>query len=72
MDNLLIKTKFMKQLVSKIIAKLIRKAYGVDVAVALEDLDVVGTNEHLQARLSIIFQISKDELAKFASSYMKL
>lgn len=72
MDNLLIKTKFMKQLISKIIARLIFKAYSIDVDVALEDLDVVGTNEHLQARLSIIFQVPKDELAKFASSHMKL
>lgn len=65
MDTLKIKTKFMRSMLSKVIATAIYKKTGYRVKIQLNDIDVIITNDNAHIRLDVEGDMNVNELKKF-------
>lgn len=68
MDELKLKTHFMKNIISKIISKQIEKKMDVMVDVRIQDLNVTFDGDVANVSMSIDGLIGKDEIMKILSS----
>lgn len=66
MDELKLKlsTGFMRKMVSKMIARTIRKKYGYDIDIHLEELDIESIDGGTNVKANVELRISNDELMK--------
>lgn len=66
MDELRVKlsTKFMKTIVSKWMARSIRKKYGYKVDIRLNDLDISSFNGDTDIRANVEIKLASDEFMK--------
>lgn len=62
MDELKIKTGFMKKIVAGIVSKTIKKKIGVDAMIKVEDLNFTFDEKTAHIRLSIEGDIPKEDL----------
>lgn len=65
MDELKIKTGFMKKIIGGIISKTVKKKVGIDAMIKVEDLDFTFDEKTAHIRLSIEGDIPKDDLNMF-------
>ena len=70
MDEMRIKlsSKFMRNMVSKLIASLIRKKYGCKIDVVLNDLDVWAIDGDTNVKLNVEVKLKSDEFNKIMKS----
>lgn len=70
MDEMRIKlrTKFMRNIVSKLIAKFIYKKTGYKIDIQLDDLDVFAINGDTTIKLNMEAKIKSEEFNKFIES----
>ena len=70
MDEMRIKlrTKFMRNIVSKLIAKFIYKKTGYKIDIQLDDLDVFAINGDTTIKLNMEAKIKSEEFNKFIDS----
>ena len=70
MDEMRVKlrTKFMKNIVSKLIARFIYKKTGYKIDIQLNDLDVFAINGDTTVKLNMEAKIKSDEFEKFMES----
>ena len=73
MDEMRIKlsTSFMKNIVSKLIAKAIYKKYGYKVNIRIEDLDVWAIDGETSVKLNVEAKLRSDEFKKIMKSIDK-
>ena len=66
MDELKLKlsTRFMRKMVSKLISRSIRKKYGYNVDIHLEDLDIESIDGETNVKASVELRINNEELMK--------
>lgn len=64
LDKLLIKSEFMRSIVSKLIERSIKNKYGCEVLVELKDLDVVVENKIAHVQLSAVADVNVKQLSK--------
>lgn len=71
MDELRVKlsTKFMKGIVSKWIARTIRKTYGYKVKVQLNELDISSFNCDTTIKANVEIKINSDEFMKILQEF---
>lgn len=64
MDELKLKlsTRFMRTIVAKLISRAIRKKYGYNVNIRLEDLDIESINGETIVKTNVELKINNDEL----------
>lgn len=62
MDELKIKTGFMKKIVAGIVSKTIKKKVGIDATIKVEDLNFTFDEKTAHFRLSIEGDIPKEDL----------
>ena len=70
MDEMRVKlsTKFMKNIVSKLIKKAIYKKYGYKIDIRLDDLDVFVINGDTQINMNVGIQLKNEEFMKIMKS----
>lgn len=70
MDEMRIKlgTKFMRNLVAKIIAKVVYKQCGVKVDIKLDELDICSIGGDVTARLNVEAKMKSDEFYRIMKS----
>ena len=70
MDEMRVKlrTKFMRNIVSKLIARFIYKKTGYKIDIQLNDLDVFAINGDTTVKLNMEAKIKSDEFEKFMES----
>lgn len=66
MDELKIKTKLIRGMLSKLIEMSIRKSTGYKVKIQLNDIDVTITDDVAHVHLNVDGDISTDEFKKFS------
>lgn len=64
MDEMKISSKFMRNLVAKLVKKTIKKKVGYDVDIQLNELTVTVTDGTAHVHLSVDAELNKDELTK--------
>lgn len=62
MDELKIKTGFMKKIIGSIVSKAIKKKVGIDAAIKVDELNIAFDEKTAHIRVSIDGDISKDDL----------
>lgn len=65
MDELKIKSGFMRGIVSKLVAKAIHKKFGYKVDIQINDIDVVVTDGKARVHLNADGEIDSNEFKKF-------
>ena len=70
MDEMRIKlsTNFMKNIVSKLIARAIYKKYGYKVAIRIEDLDIWAIDGETSLKINVEAKLKSDEFNKIMKS----
>lgn len=68
MDEMKIKSAFLKAIVSKIIKKSIKRKTGANVDVHLEDLDIVVIDGKAKVHLEANAVIEKDDLTRIVNN----
>ena len=72
MDHMIVRTKFMKNLIAKIVRRTIRKKVGYDVELDISDLEVTfddGTGKAI-IHLNVNAMMDKEELKKMIKEEM--
>ncbi len=67
MDEMKISSKFMKGVVSKIIRSFLKKKYGYDIDICIDEFRVAVVEDKAQIRINAGAELSKDELGKILS-----
>lgn len=70
MDELKIKTGFMKKIISSIVSKTIKKKVGVDAAIKVEDLNITFDEKQAHIKISIEGGISKEDLNALINKFI--
>lgn len=64
MDEMTIKTGFMKSIVGKIISRFVNKKTGYDIKIVVDELDVKNFADKAVVRISLQGDISREDLKK--------
>lgn len=64
MDEMKISSKFMRNLIAKLVKKTVKKKVGCDVDVQLNELTATVTDGTTHVHLSVDAELNKDELTK--------
>ena len=64
MDEMKISSKFMRNLIAKLVKKTVKKKVGCDVDVQLNELAATVTDGTTHVHLSVDAELNKDELTK--------
>ncbi len=68
MDELKIGSKFMKSVISKVIRMAVRKKYGYEIDIRIEELNAVIIDGKAHIHLNADADMNKDELTKILKS----
>ncbi len=64
MDEMKISSKFMRNLIAKLVEKTVKKKVGYDVDIQLNELTATVTDGTAHVHLSVDAELNKDELTK--------
>ncbi len=67
MDEMKISSKFMKGVMSKIIRGFLKKKYGYDIDICIDEFRITVIEDKAQIRINAGAELSKDELGKILS-----
>ncbi len=67
-DEVIIKTDFMKGLISRLISKALKEKIGHDAEIQINELDITDRNEKFRAHLNVDAEISMKELEEILKS----
>lgn len=68
-DEIIIETEYMRNIISKLINKVLKKKFERDVTVQLNELAVTDRNEKLHVHLNVDAEISMNELKELLESF---
>ena len=68
MDKLEIKSTFMRNMLNKMVSKMIQKKFGYKIDIDLNDLDVSVTNGKAYVHLDVDLEVDNNELTKIVKS----
>lgn len=71
MDELKIKTKFMKGIVCKLIKFAIKKAYGCDVDIKLETFEVASNGEQMHIELNAKADVNTADVERIVKGFLE-
>lgn len=65
MDELKIKTKFMRELISKLLSSAIRKKLGYEVDICMHDIEITVKDDKTHIHINADAEVSNDVYMKF-------
>lgn len=70
MDEMIIRSKFMRGLLSRVVSKELRKKLGCDVKIHVDFLQIHTEDKTAKVRLDISGEIGTDDLSKLISNIL--
>ena len=66
-----IKSKFMKGIVCKIVKSAIKKAYGFDIDIELDALEIAGNDDKMHIEVNLKADVNNSDIEKIVKGFIK-